>query len=215
MVGRRRQAHAAQKRRRQLHVGARSARGARARTGAFGRLARDQVAAAQRPNGAARQCPSRPVHHCGRRKRCGEMSRGSRLAARTSGLVLLAFAVACGEPRAPSPESRPTSPEVSMPDVSGAAPAVQSQLREAYTAMQQKASAASSAGERAAAYGDMGRLFLATEFLDSAERCFLNAQTLEPADPRWPYFLAHIRRRKNEPEKAAVLFERVLALEPN
>jgi len=143
------------------------------------------------------------------------MSRGSRLAARTSGLVLLAFAVACGEPRAPSPESRPTSPEVSMPDISGAAPAVQSQLREAYTAMQQKVSAASSAGERAAAYGDMGRLFLATEFLDSAETCFLNAQTLEPADPRWPYFLAHIHRRKNEPDKAAALFERVLALEPN
>jgi len=102
-----------------------------------------------------------------------------------------------------------------MPDISGAAPAVQSQLREAYAAMQQKVSATSSAGERAAAYGDMGRLFLATEFLDSAETCFLNAQTLEPADPRWPYFLAHIHRRKNEPDKAAALFERVLALEPN
>ena len=155
------------------------------------------------------------------------MSRGSRLTARTSGLVLLTFAVACGESRAPSPETRPTrsesqaaSPEsraasVSLPDISGAAPAVQSQLREAYAAMQQKVSAASSAGERASAYGDMGRLFLATEFLDSAETCFLNAQTLEPADPRWPYFLAHIHRRKNEPDKAAALFERVLALEPN
>jgi tetratricopeptide (TPR) repeat protein len=142
-------------------------------------------------------------------------------------ITVLAFAIGCGSPRGTGPESRAASPEsragrpesraasVSLPDISGAAPAVQSQLREAYTAMLQKVAAASSAGERAAAYGDMGRLFLATEFFDSAETCFLNAQTLEPADPRWPYFLAHIHRRKNDPEKAAALFERVLALDPN
>ena len=153
------------------------------------------------------------------------MSRGSRRRPAKAGrywITVLAFAIGCGSPqtprpesRAPSPEARAPRPEVSMPDISGAAPAVQSQLREVHAAMQQKVAAASSAGELAAAYGDMGRLFLATEFLDSAETCFLNAQTLEPADPRWPYFLAHIHRRKNEPEKAAALFERVLALDPN
>jgi tetratricopeptide (TPR) repeat protein len=102
-----------------------------------------------------------------------------------------------------------------MPDISAAAPPVQAQLREAFASLQQKIAVASSpAGERAAAYGEMGRLFFATEYLDAAEACFLNAQALEPTDLRWPYFLAHIHRRKNEPGKAAALFERVLALEP-
>jgi tetratricopeptide (TPR) repeat protein len=103
-----------------------------------------------------------------------------------------------------------------MPDITGAAQPVQKQLRDAYAAMQQKiADPTTPAAERAAAYGDMGTLFFATEYLDAAEACFLNAQTLQPDDMRWPYFLAHIHRRRNEPEKAAALFERVLALEPN
>jgi tetratricopeptide (TPR) repeat protein len=99
-----------------------------------------------------------------------------------------------------------------MPDISGAAPAVQTQLRDAYATMQQRTA---TPGERASAYGDMGRLFFATEYLDSAEACFLNAQALEPNDARWPYFLAHIQRRRNDPGKAATLFERVLALNPD
>jgi len=102
-----------------------------------------------------------------------------------------------------------------MPDVSSAAPTVQAQLRDSYATLQQKVSAALPAAERASAYGDLGRLFLATEYLDAAETCFLNAQTLDPNELRWPYFLAHIHRRRNEPGKAAALFERVLALDPN
>jgi len=103
-----------------------------------------------------------------------------------------------------------------MPDISGAAQPVQTQLRDAYAAMQQKvANGTAPAAERAAAYGDMGKLFFATEYFDAAEACFLNAQTLQQDDMRWPYFLAHVHRRRNEPSKAATLFERVLALEPN
>jgi len=102
-----------------------------------------------------------------------------------------------------------------MPDISRADPAVQTQLREAYATMQQKLAGASPAGERAAAYGDMGRLFFATEYFAPAATCFLNAQALEPNDLRWPYLLAHTYRRQNEPQKAEVLFERVLTLDPN
>jgi tetratricopeptide (TPR) repeat protein len=89
-------------------------------------------------------------------------------------------------------------------------------LRDAYALLLQNTSnPVDPAPKRATAYGDMGRLFLATEFLDSAEACFLNAQALEPDDLRWPYYLAHIHRRRNEPGKAAALFERVLAIDPN
>ena len=143
------------------------------------------------------------------------MSQGANHELRVPSVVLasvLALSIACGSPRAPSPESR--APSVSMPDISGAAQPVQTQLRDAYAALQQKiANPTTPAAELAAAYGDMGKLFLATEYLDAAETCFLNAQTLEPNDRRWPYFLAHIHRRRNEPGKAAALFERVLALE--
>src|SRR5580765_872694 len=232
MVGRRCQAFAAQERRRQLSVLARSTRSAWARAGDIGRVGGDQMAAAERPDRTPHRPPPRSLRHHRRGQGGSEVSRGSGLGARGSRLGacgsiavlagLLAFAVAC-ESRAPSPESRATRPEsraperaVSMPDISGAAPAVQAQLRDAYSALQQKIAPASSpADERAVAYGDMGRLFFATEYLDAAETCFLNAQTLQPNEMRWPYFLAHVHRRRNEPGKAATLFERVLALEPN
>ena len=56
---------------------------------------------------------------------------------------------------------------------------------------------------------------MATEFLDPAERCFRNARTLEPGEMRWPYYLGHIERQKNEPAKAAALFEEALKLQPD
>jgi tetratricopeptide (TPR) repeat protein len=103
-----------------------------------------------------------------------------------------------------------------MPDISSASPQVQSQLRDAYAALQQKLSGAAEPAEsRAAAYGDMGRLFFATEYFDAAEACFVNAQSLDPGDLRWPYLLAHVHRRRNEPAQAAAAFERVLTLDPN
>jgi tetratricopeptide (TPR) repeat protein len=142
------------------------------------------------------------------------MTRGSRLGAR-GWIAALLFALACGTPRAPSPESRVQERALSMPDSSGAAPAVQTQLRDAYAGLQQKLATGSMGGERAAAYGDMGKLFLATEYLDAAETCFADAQVLQGEDLRWPYFLAQIHRRRNEPDKAAVLLERVLQLDPN
>jgi hypothetical protein len=43
----------------------------------------------------------------------------------------------------------------------------------------------------------MGKLFLAAEYFDAAEACFVNAGTLAPSDMRWPYYLAHAYRRSN------------------
>jgi tetratricopeptide (TPR) repeat protein len=105
---------------------------------------------------------------------------------------------------------------VALPDISGAAQPVQQQLREAHATMRQRvANAAGPASERALAYGDMGKLFLATEYLDAAETCFADAVVLAPDDLRWPYFLAQVYRRRNEPDKAAVPLERVLTIDPN
>jgi tetratricopeptide (TPR) repeat protein len=148
------------------------------------------------------------------------MTRGSGLGARGSIATLaagLTLTIACGSSEPPSAPVREIPlRQTALPDISGAAQPVQQQLRDAYAAMQQKvANATSPAAERAVAYGDMGRLFLATEYLDAAETCFGDAQVLAPDDLRWPYFLAQVYRRRNEPDKAVVMFERVLTLDPN
>ena len=105
---------------------------------------------------------------------------------------------------------------VELPDISKAAAPVQAQLREQYTALQQQVGKAGAPpAALAAAYGEMGRLFMATEFLDQAERCFGNAQLLEPNEMRWPYYLGHVARMTNDPARAAALFERALALQPD
>ena len=133
----------------------------------------------------------------------------------------LAVAPACrpGEHH-PPPSSSGSTPAavqpVAMPDISRAAAAVQAQLREQHAKM---TSAVSQTGgtpaDRAAAYGEMGKLFIATEFYAAAERCFLNARALAPSDMRWPYYLAHVARLGNDSAKAATLFEQALALQPD
>jgi hypothetical protein len=58
-------------------------------------------------------------------------------------------------------------------------------LREQHAAMSRVlGQSTASAAERATAYGDMGKLFVATELYDAAERCFSNARLLAPGDMR-------------------------------
>ncbi len=107
-----------------------------------------------------------------------------------------------------------TSEPIQLPDLSGVAAPVQAQLRERYASLQQQIGAAGTpAAALATGYGEMGKLFMAAEFLDAAERCFDSARTLEPGEMRWAYYRAHLH--KNEPARAAALFEQALALDPN
>lgn len=139
-------------------------------------------------------------------------------------LVALAAACACAaacrpaEHRPPSsPASAPVAvPPVALPDISRAADAVQAQIREQHARMTSTVTPPDApAGARAAAYGEMGKLFIATEFYAAAERCFLNARALAPGDMRWSYYLAHVARLANDPAKAAGLFEQTLAAQPD
>ena len=135
-------------------------------------------------------------------------------------LCLLALAAGC---RSQQPTSNTTSATaitpatvrtVELPDISGAAAPVQAQLRERFTSLQRQIGRADvPPATLASAYGEMGRLFMATEFLDPAERCFTNAALLEPNEMRWAYYLGHVERMRNEPAKAAGFFERALALQ--
>ncbi|MGH9148709.1 MAG: tetratricopeptide repeat protein, partial [Vicinamibacterales bacterium] len=104
---------------------------------------------------------------------------------------------------------------VSLPDISTAAPTVQTQLRERHAALELKVkNSATPVPELAEAYGDMGKLLMATEYLDAAEACFLNARELAPGEMRWPYYLGHVYRFRNRPVQAANYFEQALRLKP-
>src|SRR5438094_7551392 len=55
---------------------------------------------------------------------------------------------------------------------------------------------------------------MAADQRDAAKPCFLNAQTLEPADFRWPYYLGHLHRKNGDLSNAVAAFERALQLKP-
>ena len=132
-------------------------------------------------------------------------------------LVLCVFVLAAGC-RSQAPQKELTPPpavqRIELPDISKAAPPVQAQLRERYAALEQQISRTTPPAALAAAYGDMGRLFMATEFLDQAGRCFANARLLQADEMQWSYYLGHVARLQNDPAKAATEFERVLVLQP-
>src|SRR5262245_14348051 len=115
-------------------------------------------------------------------------------------------------PATPTP-SRPALESVALPDLTNAAESVQSQVRARYAALTAAIDKPdTSAHVLADAYGEMGKLFIATEYYDAAQACLVNASALAPVDMRWPYYLGHVLRLKNDPASAARAFERALAI---
>ncbi len=131
--------------------------------------------------------------------------------------------VSCSAPQKPplgssQPESStpPVLRPVSLPDLSTMAAPVQAQLRDQYAAVTRvKDDLASSPADRAAAYGELGRLLLAAESFAAAEPCFFNAHELAPNEARWPYYLAHVYRLEGDSQEAASSFERTLQIRPD
>jgi tetratricopeptide (TPR) repeat protein len=138
------------------------------------------------------------------------------LAALACALVMAACRDGQAPRNAPPDSAAGAVPPVPLPDISNASAIVQEQLREQHAKMTAAVSQTSlPAAERANAYGEMGKLFIAADHYRAAERCFLHARALAPDDMRWPYFLAHVARLSNETAKAAALFEQALALQPS
>jgi tetratricopeptide (TPR) repeat protein len=104
---------------------------------------------------------------------------------------------------------------VSFPDVTRSPASVQGQLREHFDALTREMARGQADLSLAAAFGDMGMLFVAAGYADAAERCLLNARRLSPGDPRWPYYLAQLYRVAGEPERATPLFEETIRLSPD
>ena len=101
-------------------------------------------------------------------------------------VVVLAFAVGCtpaGETATVSTR-RPALQPLSMPDVTGAAESVQTQLRERHEVLLTADRSGAANIDLANAYGNLGKLLVAAEYLDAAATCFANA----PCSARTPTF---------------------------
>lgn len=70
------------------------------------------------------------------------------------------------------------------------------------------------AAEVAAAYGELGRAYLAHELMEPAEASLANAAAADPEDFRWPYLLGVIAQRDGRFEEAARRLRRTLKLAP-
>ena len=68
--------------------------------------------------------------------------------------------------------------------------------------------------EVADAHGRVGKILLAAERYQGAEPFFTSAASLNTADMRWPYYLGHVYRSLQQPERAATFFEQARRLDP-
>ena len=130
-------------------------------------------------------------------------------------VVCLTFGCAGSAPRTPDSPGRGSLRPVSLPDLSGADHSVQQQAREAYTSLAGRLKAGSTDSELGAAYGALGMVLQAAERYDGAEPALLNAQTLVPGEPRWPYFLGHLYQNRGDLTAAKAAFARALELRPD
>jgi tetratricopeptide (TPR) repeat protein len=134
-------------------------------------------------------------------------------------LMVLAASACSSKPEAPAP-AKPagtyTLRKVTLPDLSHAAPSVQQQLRDVYTSLQRKIDGTNTPNDQLAlAYGQMGMILMAAEYNNEAEAAFLDAQTFNPRDPRWPYYLAQLYKIRGDAPKSATAFARALQLQPD
>lgn len=104
---------------------------------------------------------------------------------------------------------------VALPDVSSLEGSVQDQMRGRFARLDDLLKRpAAPPTDLAAAYGDLGRLFLAVGFDEEAVSCYLHAQAAAPADPRWPYLLGHAYLRSALRDRAAEAFAHASRMAP-
>jgi len=128
-------------------------------------------------------------------------------------IAALCLVPACqSTPATPRP-SRPALKNVALPDLTNAAESVQTQVRARYAALTAAIDNRDTSPPMLAdAYGEMGKLFIATEYYDAAQASLEDAGALAASDMRWPYYLGHVFRLKNDPANAVRAFERALAI---
>lgn len=125
------------------------------------------------------------------------------------GALLAVVVSACartGEPAAAS--------AVPLPDLSKAVPSVQRQIRDRAAALDAMIAGGTVSGDLAEAYGSLGKVLMAAQFVEAAAASFAGAERVRPDDYRWPYYLAHLARRRGDSTEALARFQRARDLQP-
>ena len=147
------------------------------------------------------------------------------LAAPAAGILAGGLAALAGGCAAPvdAPPAAPlalTAPEgasacgTALPDLDRLGASVQAQIQErraAVTGAGDGAAAADAPGAR----GALGMMLMAASLPEAAETCFREAAALAPDDPRWLYYLGHLRREAGDLSAAAALLDAFLRLRPD
>jgi tetratricopeptide (TPR) repeat protein len=128
--------------------------------------------------------------------------------------VLMLAACGAGQRATLSNPGRNLRP-VTLPDASQIQGPARSQLEARQAALTSALANHVSDQDLAREYGETGKLLMAATDLERAEPCLLNAQTLAPSDPRWPYYLGHVYRIRGPLPRAVEAFEQVLKLRPD
>ena len=105
---------------------------------------------------------------------------------------------------------------VELPNVSGMHSSVQEQLRSAYRSLEALESDRETAlSVRSEAFGRLGMLLLAGDYLDAAEPSLRNASLLAPDQFRWMYYLGYLAQQQGDLARAARYFEQAHRVQPN
>ncbi len=113
------------------------------------------------------------------------------------------------------PPTREGLQSVPLPRLDGLEPAVSDQIREQRRAFEALSAAGRVPdGKLASGYGDLGRLFHAYEFFDSAEMSYLNATRLASGDVTWVHLLGYLYQQTGRLDDAASRFEQAIRLQP-
>ena len=117
--------------------------------------------------------------------------------------------------RLQDPGSRKLTP-VPHPDLN----AVERLIREQLQAERSKLTATISAAEvpdsaRADAFGGLGRLYHAYDFIEAARACYQNALIIVPKDFRWAYLLGRLLESQGDLQLAVEHYEQAAAIQPD
>ncbi len=190
------------------------------------RSTRPRARSAASPPSMARRCVHGPrsIRTCAGRRREARITTGGSM----PGLLLLLamlLGAGCAPADRPDPPGGPvaaldeTPPPVMLPDLSPIAAWAQDQIRERYAALQALLETSADArtpptSALAAAYGELGLILMATRYYAASADALHHARVLAPDDRRWPYYLGHLHRLREDRATAAAWLERALGLAP-
>ena len=105
---------------------------------------------------------------------------------------------------------------VPLPDLAALESSVADQLRQVHRASADLIATTDLAeADLADAYGSLGQVHHAYEFLDAAEASYLNSTRLAPGDVRWPHLLGYLYHQRGQLEEAVRFYAAALALRPD